>query len=57
VSVRHEVVDAAALARDGWRHTVTLPAVTNAGKVAVVVEDLAAESWAGTLAHFGAPSG
>jgi hypothetical protein len=55
VAIRHEVLDAAALVRSGWRHAVTLPAATEAGKVAVVVEDLAAESWAGTLAHFGAP--
>ncbi|HEX9669486.1 MAG TPA: hypothetical protein VGC93_08385 [Thermoanaerobaculia bacterium] len=51
VSVRHEVVDAAALARGGWRHTVTLPAATEAGKLAVVVEDLAAESWAGAVVY------
>ena len=55
VSVRHEVLDAAALARSGWRHAVALPDATAAGKVAVVVEDVTSETWAGTLAHFGAP--
>jgi hypothetical protein len=53
VSIRHEVLDAAALARGGWRHVVALPAATDAGKVAVVVEDLAAETWAGTVVYRG----
>ena len=51
VSVRHEVLDAAALARSGWRHAVALPGATAAGKVAVVVEDLATESWAGAAVY------